>query len=211
MLQGWLNPSQDFYLINATCLGVALFGLIAGTAVLIITFLAGETYSKEICLSNECFDNFYRSISSSLIIFKTTGTIALGIFAFGSFGVACKNYVNNKVTTNSNIHLSHMNLFLNFSEKEASKKDNLNLNSINFMEWYNLAYKDSQEGSLKTSERYMQNLKRIEELIELSNEEFHGPSMTDFDYRRHQTRMIDCFKEFGIQLRKRCINPATAA
>lgn len=199
----WLNPKQDFFLINATCLSIALIGIIFGVLVLLTTYFAGETYSKELCFTNECFGHFFQNMSSSFTIFETTGKITLGIFAFGSFGVACKNYVNNKTSTNNDIYLSHINLFIGFCEKEAVKKDELDLECISLMQWYNLAYNDSREGSLEISKQYHQTLEKIENCIQLSNNEFYGPETSNFDYKQHQTRMIECFSHIGINLNRR--------
>ncbi|MGP9510920.1 retron Ec48 family effector membrane protein, partial [Halomonas sp. AOP43-D1-39] len=124
----------------------------------------------------------------------------LGLFALGTFGVACKTYANNKNANAFSSHISYLSLFQNYVGFEISKRISVDRNSADVLNWYNVIFPSSNVGDLRVSSNYITILREIDDCIKKSNEEFVGPAYKHFDYNVHQRRIIEILKRIGIEL-----------
>lgn len=196
------NISNEFYYVNVICSLIGIVGLTIATIIFLVTGIWGNVFDLDICLQNQCIVNFSNKYSSVVSIIKTTGGIILGIFAFGSFGIACKNYVNSKNAFNSNIHVSNVSVFLSYAQSEAGKREKLKSTSFDLLKWYNLIFPSSKNGTLEVSQLYLSKLQKIHSTINESNQRFYSTSTEEFRYKDHQTKIINTLSEIGVSLHR---------
>lgn len=196
------NSSSEFFYVNVLCLIIAVIGFLVALTIFLATGINGGAFGLDFCVKNECMVRFSEKFSSVVSIVKVTGGIILGIFAFGSFGVACKNYVNSKNAFNSNIHVSNVSVFLSYLESEITKRDKLKRLSFDALKWYNLIFSQSKDGVLEVSDDYVKKLREISSIIHSSNSLYYSASEREFSYKKHQTKLIGALFSMGITLHR---------
>lgn len=194
------SSENEFILVNIICTIIFIVGFCAASAILLITGFQGQLFDLNFCFTNKCVELFYEQASTAISVSKATGALILGIFAFGSFNIACKNYISSKKASNSNIHISNVSVFLKYVGEEINKRDKLQHSTFDLLKWYNAIYPDSQEGQLKISDKYIDILKEISNLIQKSNSLFISPTSKEFKYTEHQVEAIKHYQRIGITL-----------
>lgn len=201
-MKGFLNPENEFYYVHALCSFFAVVGLALSTIIFLITGFYGSTFTLDLCLENRCFVHLLEIYSIPVAIIKLTGGAIIGIFAFGSFAVASKNYVNSKNSYNSNIHVSNIDIFLTYAHSEITKRNGLKPSSFDLLKLYNTIYPTSQYGTLTISDEYKHKINRIQSTIDSSNHKFNTVSQEKFLYKDHQTEIQKSLADIGISINR---------
>ncbi|WP_394424798.1 retron Ec48 family effector membrane protein [Vreelandella stevensii] len=178
-----------------------IFGVFISVISFVTIFIADEVYSFDFCFGNNCFKNFYNYFSTPFIMIQWSLTGAVGVFALGSFGIACKTYSNNKSSNDFGAHIAHLSLFKHYVESEIAKKKRIKQESVDILKWYNLIYPKSERGDLEVSIGYRNHLQDIGLCMESSSINFIGPASNSFDYKVHQQSMINVLSPLGVYLK----------
>ncbi|WP_447929047.1 retron Ec48 family effector membrane protein [Vreelandella sp. EE27] len=196
---GSIKGEESWYILRF-CAAFILIGSSMAVFIFFITMISQRIYEQSFCLSNDCFKQFYSFFDVSFLIIEWSFKASIGLFALGSFGLACKNYMHNKNANAFSSHIAYLSLFQNYLDIEVGKRIRVNRSSIDALHWYNIIYPNSSFGDIKPSEEYMRLLGEINGCILKSNEEFMGPSYKHYDYNIHQQRLISNLSNIGIYL-----------
>lgn len=194
------NKNDGSWYVLRISAALVVFGVSVSVVSFVIIFIVDEIYTFDFCLGNDCLKNFYKNFSASFAMIQWSLAGAVGVFALGSFGIACKAYSNDKASNDFGAHISHLSLFKSYVESEIGKKRRINSGSVDILNWYNVIYPQSHRGDLEVSLKYRNYLKDIGQCIEVSSLNFIGPASDNFDYKVHQKSMIKALLPLGISL-----------
>lgn len=194
------SKGDESWYILRFCSGLIVIGLFFSIAVFFATFFSQSIYENSFCLSNDCLKKFYSFFDVSFLIIEWSFKASIGLFALGSFGLACKTYVNNKSANAFSSHIAYLSLFQSYLDMEVEKRIRVSRKSIDALHWYNIVYPHSSAGFIEPSNIYLSFLREIDGCIVKSNEEFVGPSYSHYDYNVHQQRLISVLEKIGIYL-----------
>lgn len=194
------SKGDESWYILRLCLGLIVIGLFLSTVVFLATFFSQKIYENSFCLSNDCLKKFYSFFDVSFLIIEWSFKVSIGLFALGSFGLACKTYMNNKSANAFSSHIAYLSLFQSYLDMEVEKRVRINRESVDAHKWYNVIYPRSSDGFIEPSGIYLTFLKEINDCIEKSNEDFVGPNYRHYDYNVHQRRLISALEKIGIYL-----------
>lgn len=199
-LSSIVSPDDESRYVIIACVAIVAAGVFFSLVIMGVTFFTEGIKNKDLCFSNSCFENLYSYYGVSFKIFILSLKASIGLFALGTFGIACKTYANNKNANAFSSHISYLSLFQHYVDFEISKRVGVSRESVDILHWYNVICPSSNVGDLKISRDYFCILKEVEGCIIKSNDEFEGPVKKHFDYHVHQRRIIEVLKKIGIEL-----------
>lgn len=179
-----------------------LLGFIMAGADLAILVSTGDLYKKEFCFSNDCVDYFIKQTSTLYSFISNYLAFLTFIVTTGGIYIAIKTYINTTNTNALNCHISHYNIFSEYINSEIQKLDMIKKSSLDIFKWYNAIFPDSRSGSMNVSIVYQNIINEINNTIKQSNDEHSKPSHSGFNYKLHQTRMIEIMKKLNIKLQR---------
>ncbi|MCG7552758.1 retron Ec48 family effector membrane protein [Pseudoalteromonas sp. Of11M-6] len=159
-------------------------------------------YDKSTCFSYSCLKSFGLSFKSAIGFLELSLKLLLTSVTIFSIYYALKNYISATKAAKTTIHLTNLNTFKDYLMAETKYENIFNIKRVDVLKWYNIIYPESRLGELYVSNDYKEKIKKINNLIDKSNGCFSGESeeKTLFDYKKHQTDMINALKTIGITL-----------
>lgn len=169
---------------------------------MVATFFTKELYSYSFCISNNCLDNYYNFNKYSLDFFVSSITILSYLATAIGIAVAIMTFVNTKDTNALNSHISHFKIFTDYVDFEVRNKDLIDMSNINIFTWYNLIFANSIDGSVEVSKEYADAIDKINQQIEVTNNQSTKASKGPFRYDEHQSRIIKALRPIGINIQR---------
>lgn len=159
-------------------------------------------YDKSFCISHKCLKSFGLSFNDAIEFLGLSLKLLLTSVTIFSIYYALKNYISATNAAKTTIHLTNLNTFKDYLTSESKFENVFNIRKIDILKWYNIIYPDSRIGELYVSENYKSKIQKVNALIDESNACFSGDSeeIRFFDYKKHQTKMINALKTIGITL-----------
>lgn len=179
---------------------IIILGVSFSTIILLTTGFGDRAFSRNLCFTNNCIQNFKLIFSSVLDILSTTGVILGGLITLGAIIIALLSYLSSNRALALANHLSHMSIFSNYIHREIEKKGRLNKSSFDTLKWYNLIYQDQELGELIVSKKYESFISDINSQIQSSNKLITKEDDGRYLYKTHQTLMKSILIQAGIEL-----------
>ena len=184
---------------------IGFYGLIVSFAISILLFIVliyEDGYlGMSFCGKQECFVKLSKPLSFSYFLFKEYVEIIYMLStAFGIF-FAVRGYYFNKDSTNVYNHIELLRMFSSFVEDEVSKKEMLDIKSINSIKLYNYIFPESRYGkNFVVSNDFESMLVRLNDLIIENNKKIYNSNEDSFRYIDHQKEIAELLKGVGIYL-----------
>jgi hypothetical protein len=179
---------------------VAIIG--SGFGAALVVYFA-ELYTSgfsSFCLTTECYKTMNTRFGLSILIINGTMGLLVSVATIGGIIVAVKNYVNSSYALAISNHITNFRIFSEFLEREILKLNRVNSLSASSFFWYNKIFPNSREGDVQLSKKYKENIDSINKVIFKSNKIHSTSEKPDFSYQKHQTKMISCFADIGIEI-----------
>ncbi|WP_411991546.1 retron Ec48 family effector membrane protein [Agarivorans sp. DSG3-1] len=193
------NPQKHFIIILYFVFFVTFLGL-TFTTISVIQNILGKEIVWSFCFDNNCLKNTYSNFEYSIKLLVHTFSVSSSLITVGGIYVALLSYVNSVQSNNLNNHISHFKIFSDYVMLELEKHNRLALSSFDIFKWYNLIFSKSRTGSMNVSDKYISEIKRVNEEIIFSNEQSRQAKNGSFRYKNHQERMIQAFDNLGIAI-----------
>lgn len=184
-----------------------LAGLIAGI-ILIGTTISAFTFSRtlketglidrSICWSDGCVKELVDQIPNTLGILKTTMDVSVAIATAGGIFVALLSYFTTASNTALTNHIEHLKVFNEYLESEIRKREKLSSQQIDALLLYNVIFDQSRFGKTSVSESYKVFVKKLNEIIQESNERCVIGTPGGFNYKDHQRKVKELLESAGI-------------
>lgn len=189
-----------FKALVSSSIFIIILGFSFSTIVLLTTGFGDKAFSRNLCFTNNCTQNFKSTFSSVLDIISTTGVILGGLITLGAIIIALLSYLSSNRALALANHLSHMSIFSNYIHREIEKKSRLNKSSFDTLKWYNLIYHDQELGELIVSKKYELFISDINLQIQSSNRLITKEDDGRYLYKTHQALMKSVLIQAGIEL-----------
>mgnify|MGYP007112209572 CR=1 FL=1 len=196
-----INNSHPYYrrLVLALFF-TALAGFVLAVALFLTVLFNGELLTKRFCLSNSCFEFFFKEISAVLVFCQIViGFVALG-GAVGVLFVALLNYLATDKTSKFTNYISHLTLFQAYFVNEVEKLAFLSVSSFDVQRLYGFIFEGAELGIMNPSSRYMEFLAKLSCEIETSNKMASNAMGGSFRHLEHQGRLREVFSTIGFSL-----------
>lgn len=179
---------------------VFVFFLIAFFIIsIVLTIKENRLYQNELCFSSSCLKFFFDKMDGLILIIQGLGWLMTTFVTIFGVIIALFTYVSSVKTSKLTNHISHLNMFRDFTNSEILKRSEISPNKINIFKWYNVIFKESKNGDFIVSDEYTLILLEINNLISETNEHVSSPDK-DYKYQVHQRKMIVIFEKIGIFL-----------
>ncbi|MCK8130083.1 retron Ec48 family effector membrane protein [Pseudoalteromonas sp. 2CM39R] len=167
-----------------------------------VIYIEQSYFNRPFCFTQKCIKTFGLSFKDAFDFLEISLKLLFTSVTIFSIYFALRNYISATTAAKTTIHLTNLNTFKDYLISESKGENALNVKKIDILKWYNIIYPDSRFGELYVSETYKQKLSEINRLIDNSNSCFSGTSeeVSFFDYKQHQTQMINLLKTIGISL-----------
>ncbi|SUB63529.1 Uncharacterised protein [Plesiomonas shigelloides] len=177
---------------------------IVATMFLAVSFITTlhETNSLQlqVCVTNACLGDAKETYKNIIDMFFGLITVITAVATVGGIIVAALTYVNNASSNAMGNHIAHLQIFKDYLIVEVNKRDRVVMSVIDFYGWYNLIFNDSINGVMSVSYKYKEVVSKINQAIEISNEESTTAKNGSFRYKEHQKRMNQAIAAIGITM-----------
>ncbi|KKM99149.1 hypothetical protein LCGC14_1150710 [marine sediment metagenome] len=178
----------------------SLFSAFVVLSIFLVILISDQLLTSSFCFTNECFQFFFKRMSSVRMVFQGL----LGIFAVvGTIGVlfvALLSYLASERTAKFTNYISHLSLFRDYFYSEVAKLDALSLSSFDTQKLYNFIFPDVKNGLMSVSSSYKEFIDRLNREIYISNQMASNAQNGTFRYNEHQQRMRLALSEIGFDL-----------
>lgn len=157
--------------------------------------------SLKFCLRSECVEQFEIIFSGPIKIVKS-GLIFLGLSVSGSgVIVALMTYRLSVKSAALSGYIGHLNLFRSYMDGELKGCPNISVASIDSYKWYDLMFPDAPLGRVFVSKNYVRLVVSVKRELETTSALLSASGQkTRYDYKEHQSRLINALLPFGINI-----------
>lgn len=146
-------------------------------------------------LSSESVLYFFEKMQGPIKLFQLFTAVSAIFLLFLTY----ESYKIRQASAALTSHIANFKLFNQFVLEEVDKKTEIKAASIDVFLWYKKIHPNSEDGSLKVSKHYGGCLSRVEKAISETNALLTEPKVK-YNYKEHQTAMIDALSELGISM-----------
>lgn len=190
---------------SLTALGVVIivpvvvgFGFSAW--VLVSTIISENLASSPLCFSNECVQFFLGKTEQSFAIAKATLDLGVAVATIGGIFVALLSYFSSASNAALTNHIEHLKVFREYLESEIGKRDRLSLPLIDGLYLYGVIFTQSRSGKTTVSDEYLSFIKKLNCIIDESNQRCVQGTPGGFSYNDHQRRVRDHLIAAGVTI-----------
>ncbi|EKN3489588.1 retron Ec48 family effector membrane protein [Yersinia enterocolitica] len=177
-----------------------LLGVMLSLSVFIVTGFDEKLFSSDLCFTNDCMKSTISKYSESLSIINGTLTLIISLSTLGGIFIALFSYINSVKTSALGNHIAHLKIFQDYINEELKKRERISPSSIDSLYWYNLIFTNSREGNVSVSNKYIEEIKKINSSIEISNLKSTNASNGSFRFVEHQHLIINTLCNLGITM-----------
>ncbi|MCI0913615.1 retron Ec48 family effector membrane protein [Pseudomonas putida] len=192
------HHSYQKLILCLTYTGVIGIALVLALAVLLI--FTGKLYSQTSCFTNECFESFFKSISSAVVF----GQIVVGLIALvatiGALFIALLSYLAADKTARFTNYISHLSMFQAYFLSEVNKLEHLSVSSFDIHRLYVFIFSRADEGVINPSSQYFDFLAELNSEVTRSNQMASSAQGGSFRHLEHQARLRLVFMKIGFDL-----------
>ena len=185
-----------FIILSLLFIATAIFLAVSFTT----TLLETKSHQLQLCVTNACLGYAKETYKNIIDMFFGLITVITAVTTVGGIIVAALTYVNNASSNAMGNHIAHLQIFKDYLIMEVNKRDRVVISVIDFYGWYNLIFNDSINGLMTVSDNYKEVISKINQAIEISNEESTTAKNGSFRYKEHQKRMNQAIAAIGITM-----------
>ncbi|GGY68754.1 retron Ec48 family effector membrane protein [Marinobacter zhanjiangensis] len=180
-------------------LGIFIITLIGAAWSFVNTYNQHDLGFDDLCFLSNCVTSFREKFSGTIEILGFGSSVAyIVIFASGVY-IALNNYLTSVKSSALSGHIGHLTMFKDYMVDELKKYGALKSQKVNVYRWYRLAFPLSSKGDITVSEEYKLAVRGLCHAIQITNKSINSPK-GGYGYRKHQDRMIEALKPFGIEM-----------
>lgn len=183
-------------------LAISIVGLLISLLIFATTVFQATTRSLQVCLSNDCVENFLKIFSQVPVVLNATIQLLVAVSTIGGIFVALLNYLSSSKNEAMTNHLSHISLFKGYVDAELSKCRRVSVSSIDVMHLYNSIFSTSRSGRTDISEDYKRFVLALNSIIIESSKISMTSAPGGFRYTKHQQSILGVFAHVGVKLER---------
>jgi len=195
-----MNNVKKFNRAIYTFIFIAVFGYGICIFSVFITVFQGDLIDRKICLNSDCIERFIKGVEPALLVGKATSDLLVAIATAGGIVIALWSYLTSVSNSALGNHISHFSIFQSYLNSEVTKRNRVNIGSIDTFYWYNLIFPQSKSGIMIVSNKYKKHIDKIRLHIFDSNAIATTPTGETFRYKPHQAEMKIRLSNIGIEI-----------
>lgn len=184
-------------------LNILLFVLTGGVLFFFISLgvtIHGENLSsKDFCISNSCLGYFFEKTESVMKILQATAWLLTLVATVGGIVIAVMTYKSGVKNSNLTNHISHLNMFRDYVNAEIVKRKFISSDKVNIYRWYSTIFPRSKKGDVSVSEKYLERIEDIKEVIIKANQKISLPG-GKYSYKEHQIEFVSKVGLLGVRV-----------
>ncbi|MGX9777013.1 retron Ec48 family effector membrane protein [Janthinobacterium aestuarii] len=195
-----MNRISKFNTLLKVIVLVAILGYGFALMSLMITIFSGDLSDLPLCFRSECIKNFSDGADGALLIGKATSDFLMVIATAGGILVALWNYFTTMENSALANHISHFSTFQTYLNNEITKRNRINVASVDTFRWYNAIFPASKFGNIVVGEDYKKFVRELNLKVTNANLLSSTPTGETFRYKPHQTDIKSHLNIIGISI-----------
>lgn len=187
--------------------GIAAIGALVAL-IIISLFTVGMGAGSEVgmfdrswCFESTCVERATKAYGLTISLLVALFQVAAGYAAVLGIIVSAKTYVVGHAGSKLHAHMSNLNSFRDYVEKQLQSHDRITSSSLDVYLWYALMFPNSANGDVGVGVDYKSKLTGIAKEIARSNLAFANNKTSGFSHKMHQDVMIPILSSIGFRVR----------
>ncbi|MGX9313645.1 retron Ec48 family effector membrane protein [Pantoea ananatis] len=177
---------------------ISTLGLVISIIAFFCTGIQEHYFNLDFCFSNKCLKFAFTAFSETLTILQGTSLLLGLIASIGGIIVALLSYANSVSVSALGNHIAHFKIFQEYIFIEVNRRDRVSISSFDIFKIYNSIFDKSRTGRTSISQKYIDSINGLNDIISESNNKCSKNNGTSYSYTQHQIGMISKLQNIGI-------------